>query len=94
MKTSAKTNARRNGVLRSRLSWRMQRVPNIANRMQQRNGKRPIHFSAQSADVGFNNAGLGIEVKAPDAFEKHGARNNATLVAHQEFEQFEMKSRR
>lgn len=45
--------------------------------------KPPIYFGAQAADVRFNDVGLGVEMKLPHHFEKHGPGYDLPGVPHQ-----------
>src|SRR2546426_838888 len=46
-----------------------------------------VQLGAQSADMGFDDIGLRIEMIAPHPLEKHGAGDDAAIIAHQFFEQ-------
>src|SRR4051812_26685578 len=50
-------------------------------------GEGAVDLGAQARNMGFDDAGLGIEVKVPDALEQHRPGDDAALVAHEEFEQ-------
>src|SRR5262245_14642338 len=97
MNRAAAMSASRKGVLRSRrerltrdgLARCMQAVAGVTDRAQKLNGKRPVDLRAQAADVRLDDAGLGIEMEVPDAFEQHGTGHHAPLVAHQHLEQRE-----
>ena len=58
--------------------------------MDQRHIKILVNFGPQSADMNINNIGLGIKMIIPDVLEQHRSGNNLPLVAHQEFEKFEI----
>src|SRR4051812_28576839 len=98
--SKAKVSASRNGVLRSKLapvsimarsqscrvwSWRMHAVAGVAHGVDQRDFEWPVDFGPQPADMGFDDACLGVEVKIPDPFQKHGAGDDAAFAAHQHF---------
>ena len=48
-----------------------------------------VDFAAQTRDVDVNDVGLRVKVVFPHFFEKHGAGDDLSGVAHQVFEQAE-----
>ena len=60
----------------------MQAVAGVAHGMDERHVERPVDLGPQPADMGLDDTGLGIEMKVPDAFQKHGAGDHAAFAAH------------
>src|SRR6516164_5592738 len=50
-----------------------------------------VNLCAQAADVGLYDVGLGVEVKTPNLFEQHCARDDAAAMQHQVLEQLEFQ---
>src|SRR5713226_592205 len=62
-------------------------ISGAADRLNHIEFKAMIEFAAQPADVAFDNAGLRIEMDAPDVFQNHAPRKHAIRVAHEILQQ-------
>src|SRR5580658_4110217 len=69
------------------LAWRKELVSVAAQRLNHIEVEAMIDFRAQSADMAFHDAGLRIEVNAPDVLQQHPPREYAIRIAHEIFQQ-------
>src|SRR6267142_4981394 len=67
--------------------WRKESVSGAADGLDHIEFKALIDFTAQPADVAFDDAGLRIEMDAPHAFQQHAPRQHPIRVAHEVFQQ-------
>src|SRR6202011_1643978 len=63
-----------------------QRIAGAPERLDQLGGLATIDLGSKPADMRLDDVRLGIEMKIPDMFQKHGARHDASLVAHEIFQ--------
>src|SRR3984957_8418374 len=77
---------RKLSVLRT-LTGRKKFIPGAADGLNDIEFKAVIDFGPQTADVALDDAGLRIEVNAPDVFQQHAPCEHAIRIAHQIFEQ-------
>jgi hypothetical protein len=64
-------------------------ITGVADRTQQRFGRRAVDFLAQAADVHVDDIGLRVEMVVPYVFQQHRARHDLVGMAQQVFEQLE-----
>src|SRR3954451_19835443 len=83
-------NARRKPTLRASLTSFMDRVPGAAHGLDQLRLARPVDLGTQTADVGVDDAALGVEMKVPDLLQEHRAGDDAPGMPHQVLEQHEL----
>src|ERR1700734_232203 len=69
------------------LAWRKEFVPIAAQRLNHIEVEAMIDFRTQSADVAFDDAGLRIEMDAPDILQQHPSREYAIRIAHEVLQQ-------
>src|SRR5580698_5956086 len=69
------------------LVGRKELVPGSADRLNDVEFEAMIHLGAQAADVAFDDAGLRIEMNAPDVLQQHPPREHAVRIAHEVLEQ-------
>src|ERR1700722_10503270 len=62
-------------------------ISGAADRLNHIEFEALIEFTAQPADMAFNDAGLRIEMDAPYVLQQHPPRQHPVLVAHEIFEQ-------
>src|ERR1700753_2134492 len=86
-KKSENVAAKQKGVRFRRSRAVMDRVSAAANGVDQFLAIRLVYFRAESRNVGFDDARLGVEMETPDALEKHRAGHDATAIAHQNFQE-------
>src|SRR4030081_1451317 len=60
-----------------------ERVPDTANRMDQRIGLLAVDFAAHAPDIDVDNICRGIEMEIPDVLQQHGPGYDAAFVADQ-----------
>ena len=65
-------------------------IASTANRLDCVGIKSSIELRSQSAEVGFNDVRLGIEIEVPHPFEQHSPRHHPAGIAHQLGEQGEL----
>src|SRR3977135_1983120 len=65
------------------------RIPDTANRMDQRIGLLAVDLAAHPPDIDVDNIRRGIEMKIPDVLQQHGPGYDAAFVADQILEQLE-----
>jgi len=80
--------ASRKLAVRRRLIRDTQNISCSAHRLDHRRAPA-IDLCSYAADMRFNGIRARIEVKAPNLFEKHPARDKPTVAAQQDFEQAE-----
>src|SRR5262245_38469598 len=88
-KIAANMSGRRKLAVLASLSIFTQAVTDAADRAQQLRAESPVDLGAQAADMGFDHAGLRVEMEIPHILEQHGAGDDAAVAAHQIFEQAE-----
>src|SRR6266516_6538543 len=69
------------------LRWRLQAIPNTANRGQQFDRKRVVDFATQAADVHINHIRFAFKVIVPDMLLDQLACDYLVRVIHQVFKQ-------
>src|SRR6476660_3635284 len=84
---TAKPSASRTAVRLKTSATIVDAVAGTPGRVDQIVGEGSVDLGTQARNMRFDDAGLGIEVKIPDALEQHRAGDDATLIAHEEFEQ-------
>src|SRR4029079_12641964 len=84
---TAKPSASRTAVRLKTSATIVDAVAGTPGRVDQVVGEGSVDLGTQARNMGFDDAGLGIEVKVPDALEQHRPGDDAALVAHQEFKQ-------
>src|ERR1700730_8635834 len=62
-------------------------IPGAADRLNHVEFEALIDFTAQPADMAFDDAGLRIEMNAPHVLQQHPPRQHPILVAHEILEQ-------
>src|SRR5579864_8195535 len=87
--SAAYTSARRKLEVLSSRVLSIQRVTDPAKGMNERHGVPPIDLAAQSADVGLDDRGVGIEMHFPHFVQQHRAGDDLPGVSHQILEQQE-----
>src|SRR6266480_70532 len=66
-----------------------ERVPDTANRMDQRIGLLAVDFAAHAPDINVDDIRRGIEMKIPDVPQQHCPRYDAAFVANQILQKLE-----
>src|SRR5260370_6382074 len=66
-----------------------ERVPDAANRMDQRIGLLAVDLGADAPDIDVDDICRGIEMKIPDVLQQHGAGYHTAFVANQILEKLE-----
>ena len=69
----------------------MQHIPRSTNGVDKIAAKTSVNLGTQSADIGFHDVGLGVEMKFPDFFKKHCSGYDPVGIAHEVFQQFEFQ---
>src|SRR5689334_124915 len=85
--STAKPSASRTAVRLKTSATIVDAVAGTPGRVDQIVGEGSVDLGTQARNMRFDDAGLGIEVKVPDALEQHRARDDAALIAHEEFKQ-------
>src|SRR5690348_10452041 len=86
-KIAANMTGRRKLAVLASLNIIAQAVTDAADRTHQLRAEPLVDLGAQAADMGFDHAGLRIEMEIPDILEQHGAGDDPAFAAHQVFEQ-------
>ncbi|KAH2824674.1 hypothetical protein KXV85_000461, partial [Aspergillus fumigatus] len=82
----ARSAAPRSGVP---TSWLAHPITHAAHGFDGIAGKTLVQLGTQTAHMGFDNLGLGIEMEVPDPLKQHGPRHESAALAHQLFQQAE-----
>src|SRR5262245_10806173 len=83
----AKPSANRTAVRLKTSATIVDAIAGTPGRVDQIVGERSVDLGAQPRNMGLDDARLGIEVEIPYALEQHRPRDDATLIAHEKFEQ-------
>src|SRR6202166_1959486 len=86
-KRVAKSVADRKLSVLNTLVGRKEFVSGAANGLNHVEFKAMIDFTAQPADVAFDDAGLRIEMDAPYVFQQHPSRKHPIRITHEIFQQ-------
>src|SRR5258705_5211645 len=71
-----------------------ERVPNTANRMDQRIGLLAVDLATDASDIDVDDVRGGIEMKVPDVLQQHCPGYDAAFVANQILEQLELPGKK
>src|ERR1700728_4149024 len=79
--------ARRKLDVRNTLLWGTESVAGAAHGMNQSVRIAAVYLAAQTAHVSLHDAGIRVEMHAPDILQQHGAGDDLLGMSHQIFEQ-------
>src|SRR6201996_5709565 len=82
--------ARRKLEVRSSLGRNAEGISDAPYGLDEFVGVATVHLRSQATYVRLDDIRIGIEMKIPDIFEKHGPGDNASLVTHEIFQQLEL----
>src|SRR5262245_61651231 len=85
--STAKPSASRTAVRLKTSATIVDAIAGTPGRVDQVVGEGPVDLGTQPGNVRLDDAGLGIEMKVPDALEQHRPGHDAALVAHEELKQ-------
>src|SRR6266404_929121 len=71
-----------------------ERVPDTANRMDQRIGLLAVDFAAHAPDIDVDNIRRGVEMQIPDVLQQHRPRYDAAFVANQILQKLEFPGKK